>query len=642
MEWDMDNTSIIDYNMQYRQKDYTKDYTNQRKVDIENFIVTKSSDFSDEIDSMEYMLNNNSNSTSHNSNITEINSGCQHGYSLSNNFFLNKNNNNFNYINYNKINQTGVFEHNNMQNLNNFERSNHNANIPFKDSQKKIIFQTSEEPKIPTEQDDKDCFIFSNNNMNNNSNFEHVDSYKGLSLSERMKKKKEKTKILLERKTKRNKQNDNLNNSNDNCNNTCNDNKNTQKNGDSQNNQQSQLQSKKEIKMVRNRLSAQRSRDRKKKEFDDLKLLAKNLIEENNQLKRDIANKEELINKYEKTFKFLLCNNSNTNNNILGLSNTNNNSESNNSNNQNNNFDNNDFSINTIQDLQMQNKEQIQLVQSNFRNCFYFSQRRLSLLTGLFAFICIFGTLMVSSHTNGQNNSSSSTNKGLSTRILAENQMQIEKDDFIQEYSSSKSVISSMNSSSLNKIHSSPSTEEKQLQVHFQIMKDYTIRNSVLKNRIKDNTSSNSNNNKSLMVYNNNNEKNNQKDFTDEDTQSQSMSFNQKYVSAGMEAQELIARLFKEMNMKNNQSNLNKNNLRNNNNNNDKKKEEELNNYSVQLFIPSKDEENNSVKKNIDSNNNNHNNITNNKNYEIQDSSEILNPFYEVKCKIFEVNKVYK
>lgn len=62
---------------------------------------------------------------------------------------------------------------------------------------------------------------------------------------------------------------------------------------------------KKEIKMLRNRLSAQRSRDRKKKEFNDLRLLTKNLLKENEILRKEIKNKDNKINDLVK----LLCSN---------------------------------------------------------------------------------------------------------------------------------------------------------------------------------------------------------------------------------------------------------------------------------------------------------------------------------------------
>jgi hypothetical protein len=54
--------------------------------------------------------------------------------------------------------------------------------------------------------------------------------------------------------------------------------------------------SKKELKMLRNRLSAQRSRDRKKKELIDLKIITKNLLQENQKLRNGIKERDDKIN----------------------------------------------------------------------------------------------------------------------------------------------------------------------------------------------------------------------------------------------------------------------------------------------------------------------------------------------------------
>lgn len=54
---------------------------------------------------------------------------------------------------------------------------------------------------------------------------------------------------------------------------------------------------KKEMKAIRNRISAQLSRDRKKKEFEDLQKFSQKLLDENKQLKKDLTSKSrELIN----------------------------------------------------------------------------------------------------------------------------------------------------------------------------------------------------------------------------------------------------------------------------------------------------------------------------------------------------------
>ena len=125
-----------------------------------------------------------------------------------------------------------------------------------------------------------------NNNCNNsNSGFNLIP----LPLNERMKLKKEKTKKLLENKKKRStleeesKSKENIDN----------------KEGNGINNLDkislSKL-SKKELKMLRNRLSAQRSRDRKKKELIDLKIITKNLLQENQKLRNGIKERDDKIN----------------------------------------------------------------------------------------------------------------------------------------------------------------------------------------------------------------------------------------------------------------------------------------------------------------------------------------------------------
>lgn len=66
--------------------------------------------------------------------------------------------------------------------------------------------------------------------------------------------------------------------------------------------------SKKEIKMLRNRISAQRSRDRKKKEMDEIKFISQNLLNETCLLKKELENKDKEIN-YMKEQLSQLCKN---------------------------------------------------------------------------------------------------------------------------------------------------------------------------------------------------------------------------------------------------------------------------------------------------------------------------------------------
>lgn len=66
--------------------------------------------------------------------------------------------------------------------------------------------------------------------------------------------------------------------------------------------------SKKELKMLRNRISAQKSRDRKKKEMDDLKLITQELFNQNIKLKKQLEEKENKISEFKEMFNSL-CDN---------------------------------------------------------------------------------------------------------------------------------------------------------------------------------------------------------------------------------------------------------------------------------------------------------------------------------------------
>ena len=124
--------------------------------------------------------------------------------------------------------------------------------------------------------------------------------------------------------------------------------------------------SKKEIKMLRNRLSAQRSRDRKKQELIDLKTITKNLLEENEKLRNEIKERDNKINELLN----LLCSKckEKIKNNNLEIK-----------------VESNFESINNIID------EETQLTPTNIMH----GKKKLALLmTGLFTIFCIFGTFM--------------------------------------------------------------------------------------------------------------------------------------------------------------------------------------------------------------------------------------------------------
>ena len=157
-------------------------------------------------------------------------------------------------------------------------------------------------------------YSFSNNNEIKNDNETDFLIYQNLSLSERMKIKKEKAKKnILEKKTRRNEQNninlDNLSNeiplNEDSEKEKERKNNNNNINNKTNQNQKNKTQSKKEIKMLRNRLSAQKSRDKKKKEFEHYKKLTQDLMKENKRLKEELEKRDIDISKIKESIKSL-------------------------------------------------------------------------------------------------------------------------------------------------------------------------------------------------------------------------------------------------------------------------------------------------------------------------------------------------
>ena len=228
-----------------------------------------------------------------------------------------------------------------------------------KENNKKKLFKTQTFSSITKDESSKNKELSMSDDINNNSN----NSNSGfnlipLPLNERMKLKKEKTKKLLENKKKRStleeesKSKENIDN----------------KEGNGINNLDkislSKL-SKKELKMLRNRLSAQRSRDRKKKELIDLKIITKNLLQENQKLRNGIKERDDKINQLMN----LLC------------------PECKNKLNGKNQFE---ISIKENNDT-LNNNDKTQLTPSSIIG----GKKKLALLmTGLFTIFCVFGTLI--------------------------------------------------------------------------------------------------------------------------------------------------------------------------------------------------------------------------------------------------------
>ena len=220
-------------------------------------------------------------------------------------------------------------------------------------------------------------------NSNNNGSFNLLPN---IPLKERMKIKKEKTKKLLENKTLRSKTDEESNENNldknilmMNINKSQESNININNYNFNINNIDKSILSKlskKEIKMWRNRLSAQRSRDRKKKELLDLKAITKSLLQENEKLRHGIKERDDKI----KQLMNLLC------------------PECKNKLNGNNDFN---ISINTNLDSLTNNEMNIQDKSQLTPSSIIGGKKKLALLmTGLFTIFCVFGTLINPSENN--------------------------------------------------------------------------------------------------------------------------------------------------------------------------------------------------------------------------------------------------
>ena len=276
--------------------------------------------------------------------------------------FPEENSNNNNKIDYyNIINNPvpdlyNIDENSDLSPINNEESEDKKKD---KENNKKKLFKTQTFSSITKEESSKNKELSMSDDINNNSN----NSNSGfnlipLPLNERMKLKKEKTKKLLENKKKRStleeesKSKENIDN----------------KEGNGINNLDkislSKL-SKKELKMLRNRLSAQRSRDRKKKELIDLKIITKNLLQENQKLRNGIKERDNKINQLMNLI-CPECKNKLNGKNQFEISIKENNDTSN-------------------------NNDKTQLTPSSIIG----GKKKLALLmTGLFTIFCVFGTLI--------------------------------------------------------------------------------------------------------------------------------------------------------------------------------------------------------------------------------------------------------
>ena len=200
-----------------------------------------------------------------------------------------ENNNKIDY--YNIINNP-VSEFYNLDENSDISHMNYEESEEKKKSQennKKKLFKTQTFSSVTKEESSKNKELSMSDDINN-SNSNNGFNLFPLPLNERMKIKKEKTKKLLENKKKRSNIEEEESKTKENI-----DNKEVNGINNLDKISLSKL-SKKELKMLRNRLSAQRSRDRKKKELIDLKIITKNLLQENQKLRNGIKERDDKIN----------------------------------------------------------------------------------------------------------------------------------------------------------------------------------------------------------------------------------------------------------------------------------------------------------------------------------------------------------
>jgi hypothetical protein len=240
--------------------------------------------------------------------------------------------------------------------------------------------------------------------------------------------------------------------------------------------------SKKEMKMLRNRISAQRSRDRKKKEMDELKLISQNLLNETCLLKRELENKDREINHMKEQLS-QLCKNCHDKVSFTTSPSVNN--------------------INNVNKIQKINKKYINqnlsgtgstnysLVDSSSRR--FNSSLKYSLMAGFLVVVCLIGTLAFNFNNKLENNPQSN----IGGRILSSINEQNNKDN-------SSKISSERNNLSTGLIvynpHSFESTTNNSPKVEsnntpFKIVKDLnkfiekkmSIKNTKLENDYEDN-----------------------------------------------------------------------------------------------------------------------------------------------------------
>ena len=272
-----------------------------------------------------------------------------------------ENNNKIDY--YNIINNP-VSEFYNLDENSDLSPINYEESEDKKKSQennKKKLFKTQTFSSVTKEESSKNKELSMSDDINN-SNSNNGFNLFPLPLNERMKIKKEKTKKLLENKKKRSNIEEEESKTKENI-----DNKEANGINNIDKISLSKL-SKKELKMLRNRLSAQRSRDRKKKELIDLKIITKNLLQENQKLRNGIKERDDKINQLMNLI-CPQCKDKLNGKNQFEIS-----------------IKENNDTLNTLN-----NNDKTQLTPSSIIG----GKKKLALLmTGLFTIFCVFGTLI--------------------------------------------------------------------------------------------------------------------------------------------------------------------------------------------------------------------------------------------------------
>ena len=333
-----------------------------------------------------------------------------------------------------------IFPHENQSNNIDWDNFlNSKSSLSIFDESSEIISLNNSDTKSTSIQNKKNLSLNNNNNIINNSTLISTNSknekneinsnfncdnkikisYEDIPLKERMRIKKEKTKKILERKTKRNEENNNLNFQIP-----------LKENIEKEElNNKSQL-TKKEIKMLRNRLSAQRSRDRKKQEFEHFKQLTQDLFKENMLLNEELKKTNSKINLFSNSIK-LLCPNCQKlmNEKIISLS-----------------------------DCCLNNKN------NNIK-------KKYTLVSGILTILCVIGTLML-----GNNNNNNSMSSNINNHINNNNNNEIRKVSENIEKNFNGLIAYNNISDYINKIQEKENELNKQIQIPFKIEKDYSIR----------------------------------------------------------------------------------------------------------------------------------------------------------------------